>query len=223
MPDGGLKQRGPAARAAPPASGEGLHSDSDGDGGGGGSSLASADQGSIGARSRAAQLGFNCSAAESRLQHARVAWLRRSRKPTLRALPHVWPSGWPGRPICLSVCLVLRCGLPVAILAWPGGPRSRSSRRRSSGARAQPFGRARPLACGRLICAPRVALLTPLRLADSARLRASFDGGHALLRGLGGEASRRVVDTDALVRREYWKRISTQVFLANVASTLPPM
>ena len=58
-------------------------------------------------------------------------------------------------------------------------------------------------------------------LADSARLRASFDGGNALLRGLGGaEASRRVVDTDALVRREYWKRIATQVFLANVASTL---
>ena len=59
------------------------------------------------------------------------------------------------------------------------------------------------------------------RLADSARLRASFDGGHALLRGLGGaEASRRVVDTDALVRREYWKRIATQVFLANLAATL---
>ena len=57
--------------------------------------------------------------------------------------------------------------------------------------------------------------------ADSARLRASFDGGNALLRGLGGaEASRRVVDTDALVRREYWKRIATQVFLANVAATL---
>jgi hypothetical protein len=71
MPDGGLKQRGPAARAAP-ASGEGLHSDSDGDGGGG-SSLASADQGSIGepcAKPGRIRLGVGLNAAESWLQRA---------------------------------------------------------------------------------------------------------------------------------------------------------
>ncbi len=51
-------------------------------------------------------------------------------------------------------------------------------------------------------------------------LRRSMDGGSALLRGLGGDLPRRAVDTDALVRREYWKRIATQVFQANTASTL---
>lgn len=51
-------------------------------------------------------------------------------------------------------------------------------------------------------------------------LRRSMEGGSALLRGLGGDLPRKAVDTDALVRREYWKRIATQVFQANTASTL---